>query len=84
MSKLQAEKGAELVKKVQNPYRPRTMRWALIEEDWSDLTLRQIADVFGCADTSVSMAMQDIYKRTGYRVPYVHLDSHGRPRYGSG
>ena len=30
-----------------NPYEPRSIKWALMAEDWHDLTVSQIAEVFG-------------------------------------
>ena len=54
-----------------NPFRPRTMVWALYEEDWSDLTVHQIAEVFGTKEVVVYAAMRVIHKKTGYWVPHV-------------
>lgn len=56
-----------------NPYRPRSMLWALIEEDFSDLTVQQIAEVFDTSDKVVYQAMARIKKETGTRVKYLRI-----------
>lgn len=56
-----------------NPYRPRSMLWALIEEDFSDLTVQQIAEVFDTSDKVVYQAMAHIKKETGTRVKYLRI-----------
>lgn len=66
-------------KKGPNQFRPRTMVWALYEEDWSDLTVHQIAEVFASSDESVYAAMYLIKRKTGYMVPHVRLSSKGAP-----
>ena len=66
-------------KKGPNPFRPRTMVWALYEEDWSDLTVHQIAEVFASSDSTIYAAMRLIKRKTGYRVPHVRLSSKGEP-----
>lgn len=66
-------------KKGPNPFRPRTMVWALYEEDWSDLTVHQIAEVFASSDESIYAAMLLIKRKTGYMVPHVRLSSKGVP-----
>lgn len=53
-----------------NPYKPRTLKWALIEEDWSDLTIEQIAEVFCVSLKYARQAIVTIKKDTGYIVPY--------------
>lgn len=59
-----------MTRKRPNPFKPRTMIWALYEEDWSDLTVPQIAEVFGMSESYVYSAIRRIWKLTGYRVPY--------------
>lgn len=59
------------MEKPENPFTPRTMIWALFEEDWSDLTLHQIAEVFDTSIVSVKATINSIKKRTGYTVPYT-------------
>lgn len=54
--------------KPENPFKPRSMIWALLEEDWSDLTVRQIAEVFGTTEESIYKSMQRIQKVTGKKV----------------
>lgn len=66
-------------KKGPNPFRPRTMVWALYEEDWSDLTVHQIAEVFASSDESIYATMRLIKRKTGYMVPHVRLSSKGVP-----
>lgn len=54
-----------------NPYRPRSMLWALVEEDFSDLTAQQIAEVFDTSDKVVYQAMTRIRHETGYNVRFA-------------
>lgn len=66
-------------KKGPNPFRPRTMVWALYEEDWSDLTVHQIAEVFSTSPETVYAAIRKVKQVTGYRVPHVALSPKGEP-----
>lgn len=62
--------GVNMDKCKNNPFRPRSMRWALMEEDWSDLTIAQIAEVFNSTPVSVYASIREIKRITGYRVPH--------------
>ncbi len=53
--------------------------YALLESNWEDLTVREIAEVLDYPVQSVRNAIKDIYKKTGYRVPYKKIKD-GRPR----
>lgn len=66
-------------KKGPNPFRPRTMIWALYEEDWSDLTVPQIAEVFSTSPETVHSAISKVKQVTDYRVPHVALSPKGKP-----
>ena len=66
-------------KKGPNPFRPRTMIWALYEEDWSDLSVLQIAEVFNTSPETVHAAIYKIKQITGYRVPHIILSSKEEP-----
>lgn len=55
-----------------NPYRKGTVLWALYEEDWSDLTISQIAEVFNTSTAYISAVMRQITRQTGYLVPHTH------------
>lgn len=68
-----------LQKPKENPFKPRSMRWALIEEDWSDLTVHQIAEVFSTSPETVYAAIRKVKQVTGYRVPHVALSPKGEP-----
>lgn len=57
------------------PYKSRTMRWALMNEDFSDLTVKQIAEVFNTSTPVVYAAISQIKVQTGYKVPYVRVRS---------
>lgn len=58
--------------KPKNPYPPRSIPWALMDEDWSDLTVSQIAEVFGeeVEPRDIRRYMASIQRRTGYVVPF--------------
>ena len=57
--------------KPENPYEPKSMIWALMEEDWSDLTVPQIAEVFGVCPATIYGKLRQIHRETGYWVPYT-------------
>lgn len=54
-----------------NPFRPRSVIGALYCEDFSDLTCKQIAEVFDVDISTVYSAIRRIRKITGYKVPVV-------------
>lgn len=56
--------------KIECPYRPRTLIWALYNEDFSDLTVAQIAEVFDTTPAYIRNAIIRIKRETGYIVPY--------------
>lgn len=59
-------------------YRPRSMKWALVHEDWSDLTIEQIAEVFGVSKETIHSCISKI-RKDGYNVEYKHCKP-GRKR----
>ena len=61
------------------PYKKGGLAYNLMVDDWSDLTAAQIAEVLGCPGQSVRATILNIYKKTGYQVPYVKLGSRGKP-----
>ncbi len=67
--------------RAKNPYPYRSIPWALMEEDWSDLTVSQIAEVFGeeVEPSSIRRYMASIRRRTGYVVPFQRCRA-GRKR----
>lgn len=67
------------MQKPENPYRPRCLKWALFEEDWSDLTVVQIAEVFDVKKGVIQSTIFRIKQETGYSVPYKHVKP-GRKR----
>lgn len=56
-----------------NPYRPRSMLWALVEEDFSDLAVKQIAEIFDTDEKVIYQAMTRIKKETGISVKYLRI-----------
>lgn len=56
--------------KPKNPYRKNTLLWSLMECDWSDLTMDQIAEVLYTTPHQVSSYCARIKKKTGYIVLY--------------
>lgn len=57
-----------------NPFKPGTIRAALYEEDFSDLTAAQIGEVFAMEEKAVKKAMIDIKAKTGKIVEYKKTD----------
>lgn len=68
--------------KPKNPYKRGTLIWALLEDDWSDLNVYQIAETLGYKPNSVRCAMYEILKDTGYRVQYARLPGGVKQRIG--
>lgn len=56
--------------KPENPYEKGSLSWNLMEGDWSDLTVRQIAEVLDVTPGGVYSALKRIRYRTGYAVPH--------------
>ena len=56
--------------KVNNPFKPNTVAWNLLEDDWSDLTAHQIAEVLDVQPDTVNKALRTIKKEIGYEVPH--------------
>lgn len=56
------------------PYKPKTMLWALYMEDWSDLTVKQISEVFDVSEAVIYKALRTIARKTRYRVPHKAAD----------
>lgn len=52
------------------PYKPRSMIWALYNEDFSDLTIAEISEVFNTTTFSVKSTMKRIFRETGKRVQH--------------
>lgn len=54
-----------------NPYEPGSVKWALVEEDWSDLTVGEIAEVFDMDARYIRRCISGIRQKTGYVVPHA-------------
>lgn len=54
-----------------NPYPEGTLIWSVMEGDWEDLTVKQIAEVLDAVPNSVRSTIAAIKKRTGYSVPHT-------------
>lgn len=67
------------IRKTNYTFRKGSVAWALYHEDFSDLTLNQIAEVFDVNTRAVGEAMRRIYVTTGKRVKYTKCDRLGRP-----
>ena len=63
--------------KPENPYRKGSIIWSVMEGDWEDLTVRQIAEVLDAGQNAVYMSISRIKKETGYDVPRVKRRSEG-------
>lgn len=64
-----------------NPYEPRSIKWALMAEDWHDLTVSKIAEVFGpdVEPSKIRRYIAAIQRKTGYAVPFLR-ERPGRKR----
>lgn len=57
--------------KPQNPFRKGSIIWSVMEGDWEDLTVRQIAEVLGTGPGNIYCCLSKIKTETGYIVPRV-------------
>lgn len=55
--------------KPKNPYREGTIIWSVMEGDWEDLTVSQIAEVLDTLPQTISDNIRRIRVETGYIVP---------------
>lgn len=56
--------------KPKNPYREGSIIWSVMEDDWEDLTVKQIAEVLDVLPRYVAESMRRIRVKTGYVVPH--------------
>lgn len=64
--------------KKRNQYKKGSIAWTLLNGDWSDLNVRQIAEVLGVETKKIYSTINNIRIRKGYEVPHVCV----RPRKG--
>ena len=57
--------------KPKNPFREGSLVWAVMEGDWEDLTVTQIAEVLDTIPNNISVCITRIRKKTGYLVPHL-------------
>lgn len=57
--------------KPKNPYAKGTLIWSVMEGDWEDLTVTQIAEVLDTVPNNISAYIIKIRKQTGYLVPHL-------------
>ncbi len=55
----------------ENPYRRGSLIWSIMEGDWGDLTVSQIAEVMDCSRHTVVYYLSQIKRETGYAVPHT-------------
>ena len=56
--------------KPENPYNKGTRIWSVMEGDWEDLTVPQIAEVLDTTPSTINSYIVMIKKKTGYKVPH--------------
>lgn len=61
-----------------NPYVPGTFIYRIMDEDWSTMTKKEIAEAIGSTYKNVTSSMWRIKDETGYDVPYVDRRSKWR------
>lgn len=59
------------------PFKEGTIPWALMSDDFSDLTVNQIAEVLGTYPGYIRMSMRRIYDKTGIRIKYTAVNHRG-------
>lgn len=55
--------------KPENPYSKETLIWSVMEGDWADLTIEQIAEVLSTSPHCIRSCINKIRVATGYEVP---------------
>lgn len=55
--------------KPKNPYQKGTLIWSVMEGDWEDLTVTQIAEVLGTSPNNIAAYIYRIKQETGCVVP---------------
>ena len=55
--------------KPENPFRAGTLIWAVMEGDWEDLTVNQIAEVLDTTPQQISVYIAIIKRKIGYAIP---------------
>lgn len=67
-------------------YKEGTVAWCLLNDDWSDLNVTEIAEVLGANKRTVSSTISIIKRDTGYCVPHRSrtIERLRRLRFGSG
>lgn len=65
----QKDRIAEGVDKPENPYRKWSTIWSVMELDWEDRTVTQIAEALYTTPSNVSNCIARIKRETGYIVP---------------
>lgn len=58
-------------RKPKNPYRKGSLIWSVMEGDWEDLTVSQIAEVLDATPSAISCCIRWVRVKTGYIVPHV-------------
>lgn len=56
--------------KPKNPYQKGTLVWSVMEGDWEDLRVVQIAEVLDTTPNNIGAYISKIRKETGYSVPH--------------
>ena len=55
--------------KPENPFREGTLIWEVMEGDWEDLTVNQIAEVLDTTPQQISVYIAIIKRKIGYTIP---------------
>lgn len=56
--------------KPQNPYKPGTIIYRLMSDDWSMLTIEELVKYFNTTRATIVCSMSKIKDETGYCVPH--------------
>lgn len=65
------------MKKPDNTYTRDTIIWSVMEGDWEDLTVAQIAEVLDARPDAVKGAIYRIKREKGWDVPHVKAKGRG-------
>lgn len=61
------------MEKPDNPYKPGTILYRLLDEDWSRKSIFRIVDELESTEISIRNCIYLIKRKTGYKVPFLHV-----------
>lgn len=73
------DRGGKYEDRPDAPFQPDSIIGRIFSGDWHDKTCRMIAEALQTSESRVRHCVWQIKDITGWIVPYIRLDAHGRP-----